>query len=193
MNNVKRYTDKELLDRVSELDSFQGLPKEYWILGVQSNEDKFNVFDDKFYVFKGNKFILTASGTTNAGKSAMFGYEKYNKLGVAVIKTDEWYPDLWRGGLHNGRMKALRQINPIKHYRDNNKNTIIEEVGKVYNKVIYCNFHTNSYNRWTKIIRSIIGGWSACCQVCNDPVKYYKIIKLTKNQKSVTYCLIKEF
>jgi hypothetical protein len=193
MNNVKSYTDKQLLDRVKSLPSFDGFPKDYWILGVQSNEDKFNTFDDKFYVFKGEKFILTTSGTTNAGKTAIMGYERYNQKGVAVIKTDEWYKDLWKFGLHKGKMDALRQVNPIKHYRDNNKNTIIEEVGKVYNSIIYANFHTNSYSKTTMLIRSIIGGWSAGCQVCNSPANYRRIIGLTKNQPSVTYCLIKEF
>ena len=91
--NVRSYTDKELLTRVSELDSFRGWPEGYWILGVQSNEDKFNVFDDKFYVYKGTKFIRTMSGTTNAGKTAMEGFARYNKLGVAVIKKNEWF---WR-------------------------------------------------------------------------------------------------
>lgn len=192
-SNVRRYTDSELLDRISSLDSFRGIPEDYWLLGVQSNEDKFNTFDDKFYLFKGSDFVLATTGTTNAGKTAMMGYEKYNKKGVAVIKTDEWYEDLWKNGLHRGRMDALRQINPIKHYRDNNKNTLIEEIGKVYESIIYANFHTNSYSLTTKIIRSVIGGWSAGCQVCNNPIDYKRIIKLTKKQGSVTYCLIKEF
>ena len=193
MTNVRNYTDNELLETVKSLPSFDGFPKDIWILGVQSNEDKFNAFDDKFYVFKGRKFILATTGTTNAGKSAIMGYEKYNKKGVAVIKTNEWYKDLWRFGLHKGKMDALRQINPIKHFRDNNKNTLIEEIGDVYNSIIYANFHTNSYSKTTKLIRSIIGGWSAGCQVCNNPTDYYDIIQLTKGQPSVTYCLLKEF
>ena len=190
--NVRSYTDKQLLDKARSLKSFTGFPEGYWLLGIQSDEDKFNRSDDKFYLFKGEKFILVTSGTTNAGKTAMMGFEKYNKLGVAVIKTNQWYYDLWKAGLHKGRMKALRQISPILHYRDNNKNTKIEEVGKVYNKIIYCNFHTNSYNRWTKLVRWVVGGWSACCQVANDPKKYYKILFLVKNNK-VSYCLLKEF
>ena len=192
MNNVRSYTDKELLDKAMSLKSFKGFPEGYWLLGVQSDEDKFNRFDDKFYLFKGEKFILVTSGTTNAGKAAMMGFEKYNKLGVAVIKVDEWYYDLWRAGLHRGRTKALRQISPIKHYRDNNKNTIIEQIGKLYNKMIGCNFHTNSYNIWNKLVRWTTGGWSACCQVVNDPIKYYKILSLVKKNK-VSYCLLEEF
>ena len=191
--NVKSYTDKQLLTKVKSLKSYKYLPSDYWILGIQSNEDKFNTFDDKFYLFKGEKFIMVTSGTTNAGKTAMFGYEKYNKLGVAVIKTDEWTYDLWRSGLHKGKMKALRQVNPIKHYRDNNKNTKIEEIGELYKDIIYCNFHTNSYNRWTKLVKWVIGGWSACCQVVNDPIKYYKILDLVDDQPYVSYCLLKEF
>lgn len=192
MNNVKSYTDKQLLDKVKSLSSYKGIPDGYWLLGVQSDEDKFDTFDDKFYLFKGEEFILTASGTTNAGKSAIMGFEKYNKLGVAVIKTNEWCYDLWQAGLHKGKMKALRQINPIKHYRDNNKNTKIEEIGQVYYDIIYCNFHTNSYDRLTKLVRWVIGGWSACCQVCNDPIKYYKILDLVGKQK-VSYCILREF
>lgn len=192
MANVRNYTDDQLLNKAKSLPSFMGFPEGYWLLGVQSDEDKFNRFDDKFYLFKGETFVLVTSGTTNAGKAAMFGYEKYNKLGVAVIKTNEWYYDLWRAGLHRGRMKALRQINPIKYYRDDNKNTKIEAFGRVYSKIIYCNFHTNSYNRWNKIIRWVIGGWSACCQVCNDPTDYYLILDLVKKNK-VSYCLLKEF
>lgn len=194
MSNVRSYTDKQLLDRVKLLPSYASIPDDYWLLGVQSDEDKFNSFDDKFYLFKGDRFVLVASGTTNAGKSAMMGYEKYNKKGVAVIKTDEWYHRLWKtNSLHRGRMKALKQVMKILHFRDNNKNTKIEEIGEVYNAVIGCNFHTNSYNRFTKVVRWVIGGWSACCQVCNDPIKYYKILSLTSKQDFVTYCLLKEF
>ena len=191
--NVKKYTDKQLLDKVKSLPSFKGIPEGYWLLGVQSNEDKFDTFDDKFYLYKGEKFILSATGTTNAGKAAMLGYEKYNKLGVAVIKTDEWTYDMWQNiRLHKGKMEALIQINPIKHYRDNNKNTKIEEIGEVYNKIIFCNFHTNSYDRWTKLVRWVVGGWSACCQVCNDPISYYRILEFVGKEK-VSYCLLKEF
>ena len=189
---VKNYTDKQLLDKAESLPSFKGFPNGYWLLGVQSNEDKFDIFDDKFYLFKGKQFVLATTGTTNAGKTAIFGFEKYNKKGVGVIKTNEWYDELWQSGLHHGKMKALRQINPIKLFRDNNKNTKIEEIGEVYNEIVMCNFHTNDYNPLTKLVKWIIGGWSACCQVCNNPMDYYSILELVGKQK-VSYCLLKEF
>ncbi len=48
---VKNYTDSQLLNKVKSLPSFKQFPNDFWILGVQSQEDTFNVFDDTFYIF----------------------------------------------------------------------------------------------------------------------------------------------
>lgn len=193
MSKVKSYTDKQLLARVKSLKSYRSIPDGYWILGVQSTADAYDEFDDKFYVFKGEQFIMVTSGTTNAGRDGLQNFSRYNKNGVAVIKTNEWYLNLWSFGLHKGKMEALRQVNNIKYYRDGNKNLKIEEVGPMYDGVIYANFHTVSYEKRSNFVLKFIGGWSVACQVVNDVSKYYQIIELTKKQKFVTYCLIKEF
>ena len=73
MNNVRGYNDDELLERVKGLDSFTKFPKNYWILGVQSQEDATNKFDDKFYIFKGVKYVMVTKGTTNAGINGLKG------------------------------------------------------------------------------------------------------------------------
>lgn len=191
-SNVKSYSDEQLLERVKSLDSFEGFPKGYWILGVRSQEDEHNVFDDKFYIFKEEKFVMVTTGTTNPGASPLAEYTKYNSEGTAIVKSDEWYHDLWTYGLHKGKMEALRQLHPIKYYRDGNKNRKSEEIGKLYEGIIYINFHTSSYTR-TEGSSTTVGGWSAGCQVCNQFKDYYKIIHLVKKQPAVTYCLIKEF
>lgn len=192
-NRVRRYKDVELLDRVKKLDSFTGIPNGYWILGVQSREDNYNKFDDKFYLFKGNKFITVTSGTTNAGTTGLKNYDRYNSKGVAVIKTNEWYYDLWAFGYHKGKMPALEQIKDILYYRDYNKNNKVEELGKLYKGRIGINFHTVLYQKNLSFIRRLIGGWSVGCQVVNSVSKYYKILGLVKKQKEISYCLIKEF
>lgn len=191
--NVKGYRDADLINKVMNLPSFKKIPEDYWILGVQSNEDEFNKFDDKFYLFKGYKFIMVTSGTTNAGKSALKNYERYNKSGTFVIKTDEWYYDLWEHGYHNLRMKALKQAAPIKGYRDNNKNEKAEEIGEIVEGFFGINFHTVTYSKIVGFFRSLIGGWSAGCQVVNFYDDYKKILDLVSNQDRVTYCIIKEF
>lgn len=189
---MKSYTDKQLLDKVKSLSSFKQIPNDYWLLGVQSQEDKFNEFDDKFYLFKGDKFIMVTTGTTNAGLTGLKNYNTYNSEGCAVIKTNEWYYSLWSPGLHRGKMRALRQATPIKFYRDWNKNDKVEEIGKLREGIIGINFHTATYQPGN-IITRLIGGWSTGCQVCNNTSDYYKILDFIGNQKYVSYCLLKEF
>ena len=77
---VKKYTDKQLLERVKSLESFKGYPEGRWIIGVRSEEDLPNKFDDKFYTYEGTKFIDVVTGTTNPGITILKGgFKKFNK------------------------------------------------------------------------------------------------------------------
>lgn len=196
---VKKYTDIQILNRIKSLPSFKRFPIGYYIVGIQSVEDQFNVFDDKFYLFYGSgpnlndqKFIVVTSGTTNAGKNGLLKYETYNPEGVAVIKTNEWYYDVWKFGLHRGKMEALKQVRPFLISRDGDKDTKVEE-GNAIPVICGINFHANTYDLTNEEIKQIIGPWSLGCQVVNNTQKYNQIIEAVKPQKIVTYCLIKEF
>ena len=195
---VRAYTDKELLDKVQTLDSFKEFPKGYWILAVRSKADKPNKFDDKFYIYKGTDFITVTTGTTNPGTSILRGgFKRYNKVGAAVVKSQEWYYDIYKYGLQNRKMPALRQRSskPILYYRDGDMDGKSEEIGKVQSGVIYTNFHGSTYSRGSLLERDNINGWSAGCLVCNKNKDYENIIDLLKNsgQKYFSVCLIKEF
>lgn len=189
---VRNYTDKELLSKVKSLDSFKNIPNGYWVLGVQSKEDSFNVFDDKLYIFEGERFIMVAKATTNAG-SVLKQLSPYNKKGTAIIKTNEWYYNLWANGLHKGRMEALVQVSDILFYRDNDTNGKADEKGELYKGIIGINLHTVSYTKKNNFIAKYIGNWSVGCTVVPDVSKYYAMLSLFKRQKRITYCLIKEF
>lgn len=192
---VRAYTDKELLDKVKSLSNFKGIPKDYWLLGVRSKEDTPDVFDDKFYLFKGEKFIMVTTGTTNPGKTILKGgWKSYNKDGAFILKSDFWHHNIWMNGKHKGKMKALVQYGAeVVGFRDGNNNEKSEEIGKQYSGWYGINFHLNSYSVLRGVVSWFIGGWSAGCQVCNNATDYYKIIELVKNQKTVSYCLLKEF
>ena len=196
-SNVKNYTDKELIKKVVSLSSYRQIPTDYWILGVRSQEDAPDEFDDKFYLFRGKKFIAVMSGSTNSGVYGLLNFNKWNSKGCAVMKSDEWYYDLWTPGYHNGKMKALRQMKSCKFYRDNNKDKKIDESGQLYQGIIGLNFHTASYSKDPKFIEKfkarIIGQWSVGCQVANDMKEYMNWIDILWKQDRVTYCLIKEF
>lgn len=190
---VKTYNDKQLLDKVKTLPNFKTIPSEHWILGVRSNEDAPNSFDDKFYLFKGDEFIWVTSGTTNAGTPTLKQFEKVNKNGAAILKSDTWYYNVWKFGKHNGKVDALLQLGAaVQVYRDIDKDEKSEEQGKLESGYFGINFHPNTYDL-TKPSGSSIGWWSAGCQVVNNVTKYKEFIKLCKPQKNVSYCLIQEF
>lgn len=191
----RKFTDIELLNKVKGLASFKEIPKDFWILGVRSKADESDVYDDKFYLFENEMFIMVTTGTTNPGANPLLSPS--NPEGVAIVKSDEWYYNLWQFGQHKGKMDALKQVNDIKFYRDNNKNAKSEEIGQVNVGIIGINFHTCSYSTDAELIKSYtgskIGLWSEGCQVCNDLNDYYHIIAKCKLQKFVSYCLINEF
>lgn len=194
MVKVKNYTDEQLISRVKSLLNFKQLPSDYWILGVRSSEDTEDVFDDKFYLFYGQKFILIMSGTTNPGGSVLRGgFLKYNKKGAFILRSDMWYYDMWKPGLHKGVLQALVQNTNVTGFRDSNKNGKSEEIGNLEIGMFGINFHLNTYDIFNKVIKWFIGGWSAGCQVTNDAYNYRETIKLTKKQKTISYCLLKEF
>jgi len=195
MSNVRNYTTDQLLDRVEELKSFKTIPLGYWILGVRSNEDAPNKYDDKFYLFNGEQFVKVVTGTTNPGTPILGGgFLKYNRVGAAVVKSDEWYYDVWAYGLHQGKQPALRQVGPFIVYRDGDRDGKSEEIGIPIKGSGYgINFHSISNDLSVKKIGENIGGWSAGCQVCNNVEQYSMIINLIKNQNRITYCLLEEF
>lgn len=191
--NVRSYTDKQLLEKVKSLDTFGYLPSDYWLLGIRSNEDAYNQFDDKFYLFKGKEFVSVYPGTTHAGSAGLKNFEKYNKLGVAVLKADTIVYNYGVRGLHRGKVMAYRQNIPFPYYRDNNKNNKVEEVGTEYNNIIYANIHPSSYNKGEDVDKEFINGWSLACQVFANRKDFDAFMFMTAGQEYLTYCILQEF
>ena len=194
---VRKYTDKELLDRVKALSSFQSIPDSLWLIGVRSKGDLPDEFDDKFYLYKGEEFIMMTTGTTHPAASILRGgYKSYNPLGAAIVKADQWYYGVWRYGKHKKKMNALVQIGaPITVFRDGDGDLKSEELGKEVAGYFGINFHANTYDMTNTTIHDKIEGWSAGCQVVNDTQKYALMMRYFSMQsgKSVSYCLLKEF
>ncbi len=194
MTNVKSYTDNQLLERVEFIGGAVPNRGKYLIIGVQSQEDAFNKFDDKFYVFDGPDFKQVSTGTTNSGKTALLFFDNYDLPGSAVWRTDQWCPEVFKRGYHKGRMRALRQSKPIEFYRDSNKNKKVEEKGTLYKEIIYANMHGVDYNPYSAITKENINGWSFSCQVWNRMSDYRQMVNAVwKRNKPVDYALIKEF
>ena len=179
---VRSYTDKELLDHVKALPSFNGFPGEPWLLFVRSKEDTNDRFDDKVYMFQLDQFIMVTSCTTNKG----------NK-GTAVMEADRWNYDCYAYGLHKGKMEALRQIAKVPYRRDNTADGKTNPTTEIMDNIIFMNIHGATYNKGSQQVATKIGGWSEGCLVLNNNPDYEKMVKIAKDQAKVSICLINEF
>ena len=200
MTNVRNYTSKQLLDRMKSLPSFKHIPNNEHVIVVRSNEDEPDRFDDKLYLFRGTEFISVMPCTSNSGTYGLNNFLKWNRKGTAVIKFDEVYYNsfLKSDGKyvrhHNGKMKCLRQIAPMKYYRDNDRDSKIDESGEIYEGNHSTNVHANSYTHKKGIRSWLIGRWSVGCTVVNDLTKYYEVLlKEIDYNSPVTYTGLKEF
>lgn len=187
--NVRKYADREILDRVSSLPSFKGFPTGFWDVWIRSNEDEYNKFDDKVYTFKGEVFQMVCTGTTNAGAEGLKNYAKYNSKGCAVLKSDVIVYDSHIIGKHKGEYDAYIQgfTNGFPYFRDGDKDNKAEEIGKEYNDRIGANCHAAGE------ASELIGGWSVACLVRNVKKQYLAWMKLLNRQTKLTVCILKEF
>tara|TARA_Y100001973_G_C5177810_1_gene323099 strand:+ start:536 stop:1003 length:468 start_codon:yes stop_codon:yes gene_type:complete len=131
--------------------------------------------------------------TTDPGKYWL--KNPLNPKGTAILCPGQ-YRSTWQLGKHQGKYKSLVQRKPVKVYRDNNKNEIID-----YNNIstsidegyFGINIHrSNPYDQ-----SYIINKWSAGCQVFKKIEDYNKFIKLCEDSaeiygNSFTYTLIDE-
>jgi len=191
------YSEKQLIRRIKKIIPTQQIPEGYWLCGVRSADDKPDAFDDYIYLMKKDKIVLETSITTNPGvKILKRGFLKYNKKGAAILQADCWHNDCWKYGKHKGIVPALKQTgNEVSITRDNNMNSKSEVFGKVYFGYFGINFHSASKDFMSNLFKTIVGGWSAGCQVANNLSEYREIINICKNseQEKFSYCLLNEF
>lgn len=184
----------DLLEKVHKLPNFKGIPTGLWILGVRKSVNEFkDEFKDEIHAFIGNKHILTTTGTTHTGLYGLKNFKLWNSKGTAILKSNYWHYDIWKEGLHKGKMRAFTQSKSTYYYRDNDQDNNVEEYDNAYFGNAGLNFHTVSYNKVKNFILKAIGQWSVGCVVCNNLDDYYKIIESKpKEQTNVSLCIIKE-
>lgn len=181
---MKQYTSAELKTKFNELG--YKFPK-FHLVGVRSNANKPNEFDDLIGVVNGTK-IAWYTGTTNPGTHWLKNL--MNPKGTAVVKPGQ-YIDSWKLGLHRGQYKALIQYKPITVYRDKDLDAIAEETAITDVGVFGINIHRANPNAISKFIDK----WSAGCQVLNNPADFKLLIEACEASKlnCFTYTLLKEF
>lgn len=192
--SVKTYSDKQLLARLETLKTFKGFPNGMLDIWVRSNEDGFNVFDDKAYTFEcfGNNetpvFRMVSTGTTNAGNYGLLNFARYGQKGCAVLCADTIVYNSHRFGYHkqNRNHPAYIQNIGFPYTRDSNKNKLSENYGTVYNNIIGANVHR------AQMFTSFINNWSTGCLVRNVLAQHNKWLDIM-NRRSLTVAILNEF
>lgn len=144
------------------------------IVGIRdiSNPNKFN--DTLIYFWYDENKNLTVREidgfTTDPGINNL--EKPVNYKGCAILK-EGWHRKIWVKGKHKGQYDAFVQYAPCKVYRDNDKDKVFDfDQESVEEGVFGINLHrANSGAQST-----IVGAWSAGCQVLSSPTDFANLI-----------------
>lgn len=178
-----------------EYDFFEDGQYNLNIFGVRTENKTADFFDDFIGVCYKNandeKICQVFKATTDAGTYWLKNPE--NKKGTALLVPNQ-YKSAYKLGMHRGQYRALVQDKPVKVYRDNNKNTILDFNECTIEEGIFgINIHRSNPLTYSRNVYK----WSAGCQVFQDIVEYDLFIHLCKTAKtkygnSFTYTLFTE-
>lgn len=181
---MKQYNIEELKAEFAK-HNYKWFP--FHFVGIRSNANLANQFDDLFAVIQGDT-IRWFTCTTNAGTHWLKNL--LNPKGTALLKPNQ-YVDTWQIGLHQGKYKAFCQCKPVEIYRDANMNDIAEESNVIDKGIFGINIHRANETAISKFIDK----WSAGCQVLNNPADFAILLSMAIETKQpfFTYTLLKEF
>jgi hypothetical protein len=149
-----------------------------------------NLFDDFItvsYKLNGEQKFHSWSNTTDPGTKAV--KELHNPNGVARLVPGQ-YRSSHEIGLHQGKYEALKQLNPVKVYRDANKDEVFDE-NKVQEGIFGINIHRSN----PKTESTFVENWSEGCQVFKKVKDFNEFLAICKQGSKVhgnkfTYTLI---
>lgn len=164
------------------------------IIGIRASTRTSNKFDDTLiftYTEAGVTSNIRYQITTDPG--AYYLKDPLNPKGTAILVPGQ-YNQAYAIGKHNGKYTALVQVRPVKVYRDNNKDNILNTSVSIEEGLFGINIHRSTpYGQ-----AESIDNHSAGCQVFKRAVDYNFFIKKVQDimnsnkMKYITYTLITE-
>ena len=166
------------------------------IIGVRRDNQGSNTFDDFLLVMYREEELMINhrwQATTDPGKYWL--QNPMNPKGTAVLAPGQ-YRGTWKLGKHQNNYEALVQRKPVKVYRDNNRDAVIN-----YNNITtlvdegYFGINIHRSNPYDQSY--VVNKWSAGCQVFKKIDDYNKFMELCKESaiiygNSFTYTLVDE-
>jgi hypothetical protein len=144
------------------------------IVGVRNSDTGKNVtnlFDDVItisYKKDGAWVYHEWANTTDPGTKAV--KELHSSKGVARLVPGQ-YRSSHALGLHQGKYQCLKQCNPVKVYRDNDKNMVYDET-KIDTGVFGINIHHAGADS------TFVENWSEGCQVFKRIADFDEFMKI---------------
>lgn len=168
-------------------------PFELNIVGIRSNYNKPNVFDDSIHVLftdsTGHQQVLSWPVTTDPGTYWL--QNPMNTQGTAVLKPGQ-YVGSHALGMHRGQYLALVQVRPVTVIRDFNRDGRADyQTGREETGLFGINIHRALASGSTKYIDS----HSAGCQVFANAEHFAIFLQLIERHKELygnnfTYTLL---
>lgn len=144
------------------------------IVGIRSESiesEKFNDWLTVFYRFDNNWNYFAFPATTDPG--TFYRKNPINVTGTAVLKPGQ-YPNAYKIGRHKS-YKALQQIAAMTVYRDANRDEYLDTDGMEQDTGLHAiNIHRSNSSRAS----TVVGKWSAGCQVFQDPDHFHFLLVL---------------
>jgi len=113
--------------------------------------------------------------TTDPGRRGVM--EHRNANGVARMVPGQ-YRRSHSIGLHQGKYEALRQVNPVKIYRDSNKD-MNYDTNRITEGVFGINIHKAGVNS------ERVSNWSEGCQVFKKEADFNEFMKICKESAKI--------
>tara|TARA_B100000424_G_C22847064_1_gene451808 strand:- start:30 stop:650 length:621 start_codon:yes stop_codon:yes gene_type:complete len=166
------------------------------IIGVRRDNQGSNTFDDFLLVMYREEEMMVSHRwqvTTDPGKYWLIN--PMNPKGTAVLVPGQ-YSGTYKLGKHQNNYEALVQAKPVKVWRDNTKDDIID-----YNNITtlvdkgYFGINIHRSNPYTESYA--VNKWSAGCQVFKKVDDFNNFMELCRNSAKIygprfTYTLIDE-
>ena len=159
------------------------------VVGVRSKAGSTNTFDDEMHILRKTPkgwehraYPITSDPGTYYLQTPM------NGVSTAAVVPGQ-YPDSHTFGLHRGQYEALVQQNPLKVYRDGNRDSKLDYDSR---SIISGTYGINIHKASTDSKK--VDQWSAGCQVFARERDFREFMNLLKQtgQKSFTYTLLTE-
>lgn len=157
------------------------------IVGVRTTELQLqsNQFNDWICIFhRRNSGVVAFYGfqaTTDPG--IFWRQNPGNARGVGFLVPGQ-YRGMWKLGFHQGKYEAFVQESPVKLYRDNNKDAILDIDPKNIDVGL---FGVNGHRAKDDGASQRVDKWSAACQVWADSDDFAFALKLAKKQIETGY------